>query len=167
MHMPLRPLTSLVALVSPPAYCPGCYAKAGVRFPVGATTRHCGRCLARMRRSLQAHRWNADRSHQVAAGKARARRFTLVHQRAAGNASWDAFSARWRAGQGIAPLSAEAARKYVTPGQICGPLGVPLSPALQATIHRAWCVGQLVGVLAWLCDDPPPDPDSLWVPRPD
>ncbi len=108
--------------------------------------------------------WNADRAHQAKAGQARAAQFTRDYQTAAGNASWSAFSARWRAGQGIAPLSAEAVRRYVTPEMIRGPLGAELCDALRQQIYEAWCAGQLVGVLAWLSDeqDPPLPPGNLW-----
>jgi hypothetical protein len=133
-------------IVDLPAYCPGCLAEAGQPFPVGATTCHCPRCMDRMRRVYQCARWNADHAHQVAAGRA----------------SWDAFSARWRASGGLPPLSADAARRYVTPEMVRGPLGTLLPEALRQTIHRAWCAGLLIGVEAWLSDDPPPDPAGLW-----
>jgi len=94
----------------------------------------------------QCARWNQDHAHQVAAG----------------HASWDAFSARWRASGGLPPLTADAARRYVTPNMLCGPLGTPLPEALRRTIHRAWCAGLLIGVEAWLSGHPPPEPDGLW-----
>jgi len=137
----------IAALVDPPAHCPGCLAERGEPWPAGATTRHRPRCLDRLRRAHQCATWNADHSHQVSAG----------------HASWDAFSARWRASTGLPPLSAEAVRRYVTPEQIRGPVGALLPAALRATIHRAWRAGLLVGVAAWLADDPPPDPAGLWV----
>jgi len=116
-------------------------------FPDGATTRHCPRCLDRIRRVYQCARWNQDHAHQVAAG----------------HASWDAFSARWRASSGLAPLTVDATRRYVTPEMICGPLGMLLSERLRAEIHRAWCVGQLYGFEAWLAEvGGPPHPDGLW-----
>jgi len=136
----------LLAIVDPPASCPGCLAEAGRPFPVGTTTRHCPRSLDRIRRVYQCARWNADHAHQVAAGRA----------------SWDAFSARWRAGGGLPPLSAEAARRYVTPEMVRGPLGSVLPEALRQTIYRAWCAGLLIGVEVWLSDDPPPDSAGLW-----
>ncbi len=136
----------LRGIVDPPAYCPGCLAEAGLAFPERATTRHCSRCLDRIRRVYQCARWNQDHAHQVAAG----------------HASWDAFSARWRASSGLAPLSVEAARRYVTPGMIRGPLGMLLPERLRVEIHRAWCVGQLFGVEAWLAEEGvPPHPDGL------
>jgi len=138
----------LRGIVDPPAYCPGCLAEAGQSFPERATTRHCARCLDRIRRVYQCARWNQDHDHQVAAG----------------HASWDAFSARWRAGSGLAPLTVEAARRYVTPDLIRGPMGSLLPERLRHAIHRAWLAGYLVGVVAWLSDDPPPDPDGLWTP---
>jgi len=134
-------------IVDPPAYCPGCLAEAGLAFPERATTRHCARCLGRIRRVYRCARWNQDHAHQVAAG----------------HANWGAFSARWRASSGLAPLSAEAARRYVTPEMIRGPLGMLLPERLRTEIHRAWCVGQLLGVEAWLAEeDAPPHPDGLW-----
>jgi len=138
------------ALVDPPAHCPGCLAEAGLRWPDGATTRHCPRCRDRIRRVYQCARWNEDRAHQVAAGQA----------------NWDAFSARWRAGQGLPPLSVEAARRYVTAEMIRGPVGALLPEALRAVVHRAWCAGLLVGVSAWLADTPPPEPHGLWAGAP-
>jgi hypothetical protein len=57
----------------------------------------------------------------------------------------------------------DAVRRYVTPGMIRGPLGMLLSERLRLEIHRAWCVGQLLGVEAWLAEDgAPPHPDGLW-----
>jgi len=137
----------LAAVVAPPAYCPGCLAETGQSFPECATTWHCSRCLDRIRRVYQCARWNQDHDHQVAAG----------------HASWDAFSARWRASGGLAPLSVDAARRYVTPDMIRGPLGMLLSERLRMEIHRAWCIGQLLGVEAWLAEEgAPPHPDGLW-----
>jgi hypothetical protein len=70
---------------------------------------------------------------------------------------------RWRASAGLAPLSAAAVRKYVTPNIIRGALGLFLPTYLQATTHRAWCAGLLLPVTAWLGDDPPPNQaDGLW-----
>jgi hypothetical protein len=43
-----------------------------------------------------------------------------------------------------------------------GPLGTLLPEALRQTIYLAWCAGLLIGVEAWLSDDPPPDPAGLW-----
>src|SRR5215467_10289740 len=103
--------SAIDALVNPPHYCPGCVADPGQPFPVGATSRQCARCLDRIRRVYQCARWNQDHAHQVAAG----------------HASWDAFSARWRASGGLPPLTADAARRYVTPEMIRGPLGMLLS----------------------------------------
>ncbi len=138
----------VISVVDPSAYCPGCLAEAGLPFPERATTRHCARCLDRIRRVYQCARWNQDHAHQVAAG----------------HASWDAFSARWRASGGLAPLSVDAARRYVTPEMIRGPLGMLLPERLRVEIHRAWYVGQLFGVEAWLAEEgAPPHPDGLWV----
>jgi len=140
-------IADIAAIVDPPAYCPGCLAEAGLPFSARATTRHCPRCLDRIRRVHQCARWNQDHAHQVAAG----------------HASWDAFSARWRASSGLAPLSVEAARRYVTPDLIRGPMGSLLPESLRRTIYRAWLAGYLVGVVAWLSDDPSAEPGGLWV----
>jgi len=128
------------------AHCPGCLAESGEQWLGGATTRHCPRCLDRIRRVYQCATWNAGHAYQVADG----------------HASWDAFSARWRASSGLPPLSTEAVRRHVTADMIRGPLGTLLPEALRAAIHRAWCAGLLVGVSAWLADVPPPEPDGLW-----
>ncbi len=140
----------IAGIVNPPAYCPGCLAEAGQSFPERATTRHCRACLDRIRRVYQCARWNQDHAHQVAAG----------------HASWDAFSARWRASGGLAPLTVGATRRYVTPDMIRGPLGMLLPERLRMEIHRAWCVGQLFGVEAWLAEEgAPPHPHGLWAPH--
>jgi len=108
-------------------------------------------------RAAQCRMWNATRAHQVAAGKARAARMTQDERSAFGHAAFDAFSARFRAVQGLPPLSADAAARDLTPRD-SRRLGMPLAPHLAATIHRAWCAGQLFPVSAWLSDDPPADP---------
>jgi hypothetical protein len=41
-------------------------------------------------------------------------------------------------------------------------MGSLLPERLRDTIYRAWLAGHLVGVAAWLSDDPPDDPDGLW-----
>jgi hypothetical protein len=128
-------LAGIAAIVDPPAYCPGCLAEAGLPFPARATTRHCARCLDRIRRVYQCARWNQDHAHQVAAG---------------------------HASSGLAPLSVEAARRYVTPEMVRGPMGSLLPGWLRRSIHSAWLAGYLVGVVAWLSDDPPAEPDGLW-----
>jgi hypothetical protein len=122
----------VLALTDPPAYCPACLAEAGVAWPVGATSRHCVQHLEQLRRR-QCRGWNADYAHQVMAGQA----------------TFAAFSARWRAEQGMAPLSAEAVRKYLRP-ELIRSLGAPLPPALQARIYRAWSHSYLYGVLRWI-----------------
>jgi hypothetical protein len=140
-----RDAKAIAAIVAPPAYCPGCLAAEGTSWPDGATSRHCAGCLATMRRVYRCKRWNADPAHQAMAG----------------HASFDAFSARWRASSGLAPLSAEAVRKYVTPDMIRGVLGLFLPAYFQQAIYRAWCAGQLLPVVAWLSDDPPQEPKGL------
>jgi hypothetical protein len=74
---------------------------------------HCCTFHRPLWRRLLCQGWNAERAHQVRAGKARAQQFTTAHQRAAGQAAFTAFSARWRAAQGLAPLSAEAVGRYL------------------------------------------------------
>jgi hypothetical protein len=115
-------------------------------------------------RAVQCRAWNATRAHQVAAGKARAARMTQDERSAFGHAAFAAFSARVRAVQGLPPLSAAAAQRYLAPRDIRR-LGMPLAhitPPLAETIHRAWCAGQLFPVSAWLSDEPPADPHGLW-----
>jgi hypothetical protein len=60
-------------------------------------------------RSVQFRTWDAD----------------SVHQRMAGLASWAAFSARWRARQGL-PLLHPLDVQYLTPGDFCNGKGHPL-----------------------------------------
>jgi hypothetical protein len=62
----------------------------------------------------------------------------------------------------LAPLTVEAARRFVVPEQIWGPVGALLPERFQQLIYRAWCAGLLLGVEAWLSDDPPPEPGGLW-----
>lgn len=137
---------ALTMVAQLPMACPGCIAEAGQPWSDGATSQYCPRCLALMRRVYQCQRWNADPAHQSAAG----------------HASFTAFSARWRAGQGLPPLTVEAARRYVTPEHLRAMLGILLPSRLQETICRAWHAGMLLPVAAWLDDDPPPEPDGLW-----
>jgi hypothetical protein len=122
---------------------------------------HAGSEIASDPRTAQCRAWNATRTHQVAAGKARAAQMTQDERSAFGRAAFSAFSARFRAVQGIPPLSAAAAQRYLTPRDIRR-LGMPLAPHLAESIHRAWCAGQLFPVSAWLSDDPPADPHTLW-----
>lgn len=109
-------------------------------------------------RAEQSLDWNSDLAHQRLAGQARARQFTGDYQAQAGHRAYAAFSARWRAGHGLAPLSVEAAVRYVTIEEIRGPLDQPLPAALRVAVYAAWCTGRLVGVAIWLQhghDDPP------------
>jgi hypothetical protein len=122
---------------------------------------HAGSEIASDARAAQCRTWNAMRAHQVAAGKARAAQMTQDERSAFGHAAFDAFSARFRAVQGLPPLSAAAARRYLAPGDIRR-LGMPIAPHLAETIYCAWCAGQLFPVSAWLSDDPPADPHGLW-----
>ncbi len=63
------------------------------------------------------------------------RRFNTerTHQQRAGLASWEAFSARWRARQGL-PLLSPLHVQYLTPHDFCNGLGHPLPAAEQ----RRW-----------------------------
>jgi hypothetical protein len=132
----------------PDSRCPFCVALAALPWPAEGTEgmRLCVPHLADWRR-LQCRGWNAD----------------PAHQQMAGFASWDAFSARWRASGGLCPLTPEAVRKYVTPDMIRGISGRALSPELQQDIYRAWCAGVFAHVADWLAGEAPADPDGLWV----
>ncbi len=113
--------------------CSFCVALGALPWPEeGTPLRLCPEHL-RLSRVLQCRGWNADHGHQVMAG----------------HAAFAAFSARFRAEQGMAPLSADDARRYVQPDMIRS-VGAPLPPELQARIHRAWCHGYLYGVLRWI-----------------
>src|SRR5438105_15597603 len=59
------------------------------------------------------------------------------HQRLAGAASWAAFSARWRARQGL-PLLHPMDVQYLTPQDFCNGLGHQLHPTEQRRLFRAY-----------------------------
>jgi len=59
------------------------------------------------------------------------------HQRLAGIASWAAFSARWRARQGL-PLLHALDVQYLTPADFCRGNGRPLPPAEQRRRFREY-----------------------------
>ena len=59
------------------------------------------------------------------------------HQRLAGCASWAAFSARWRARQGL-PLLHPLGVQYLTPQDFCNGLGQPLPAAEQRRLFRQY-----------------------------
>src|SRR5206468_1658588 len=59
------------------------------------------------------------------------------HQRMAGCASWAAFSARWRARQGL-PLLHPMHVQYLTPQDFRNGLGQPLSPTQQRRLFRQY-----------------------------
>jgi hypothetical protein len=61
----------------------------------------------------------------------------VAHQRMAGIASWMAFSARWRARQGL-PLLHPMDVQYLTPQDFCNGLGQPLPPTEQRRLFRAY-----------------------------
>jgi hypothetical protein len=65
--------------------------------------------------------WNADTAHQCLAGLA----------------SWVAFSARWRARQGL-PLLHPLDVQYLTPQDFCNGLGHPLPEAAQRRLFREY-----------------------------
>src|SRR5947209_4919932 len=60
-----------------------------------------------------------------------------AHQQMAGLASWAAFSARWRARQGLPRLCAMDVQ-YLTPHDFRNGLGRPLAPAEQRRRFRAY-----------------------------
>ncbi len=60
-----------------------------------------------------------------------------VHQHIAGCASWAAFSARWRARQGL-PLLHAMDVQYLTPQDFCSGSGRPLPAAEQRRVFRAY-----------------------------
>jgi hypothetical protein len=62
-----------------------------------------------------------------------------AHQRMAGYASWMAWSARWRARQGL-PLLHPLGVQYLTPQDFCNGLGNPLPPAEQRRLFRQYVV---------------------------
>src|SRR5690348_12962979 len=61
----------------------------------------------------------------------------VAHQRMAGIASWVAFSARWRAHQGL-PLLDPMDVQYLTPQDFCNGLGQPLPATEQRRLFRAY-----------------------------
>jgi hypothetical protein len=67
------------------------------------------------------HGWNGDSAHQSLAGVA----------------SWVAFSARWRARQGL-PLLHPLDVQYLTPQDFCNGLGHPLPEAAQRRLFREY-----------------------------
>ncbi len=58
-----------------------------------------------------------------------------AHQRQAGIASWCAFSARWRAHQGL-PLLHPMDVQFLTPQDFCNGQGQPLHPTEQRRVFR-------------------------------
>ncbi|MGI9061929.1 MAG: hypothetical protein ACR2H5_25525 [Ktedonobacteraceae bacterium] len=60
-----------------------------------------------------------------------------AHQRLAGLASWAAFSARWRARQGL-PLLHPMDVQFLTPQDFRNGLGRPLSPTEQRRLFRKY-----------------------------
>jgi hypothetical protein len=60
-----------------------------------------------------------------------------AHQRLAGFASWCAFSARWRAHQGL-PLLHPMDVQFLTPQDFCNGLGRPLHPTEQRRLFRQY-----------------------------
>ena len=65
-----------------------------------------------------------------------------VHQRMAGLASWAAFSARWRARQGL-PLLHPMDVQYLTPQDFCNGMGRPLSSTEQRRLFRGYVAAAL------------------------
>lgn len=60
-----------------------------------------------------------------------------THQRLAGLASWAAFSARWRARQGL-PLLHPLDVQYLAPADFCNGHGQPLPPEVQRRRFREY-----------------------------
>jgi hypothetical protein len=86
-------------------------------------------------RQAMVRQWNAD----------------LGHQQMAGLASWAAFSARWRARQGL-PLLHPMDVQYLTPQDFRNGRGEPFSPTVQRRLFREYVqaavrlgVGGMVG----------------------
>jgi hypothetical protein len=61
----------------------------------------------------------------------------VTHQQMAGLASWAAFSARWRARQGL-PLLHPMDVQYLTPQDFRNQLGQPLPPTVQRRLFRQY-----------------------------
>jgi hypothetical protein len=61
----------------------------------------------------------------------------LAHQHLAGIASWAAFSARWRARQGL-PLLHPLDVQYLIPQDFCNQYGRPLPPTEQRRLFRCY-----------------------------
>ena len=72
-------------------------------------------------RQAMVRQWNAD----------------CAHQQMAGLASWAAFSARWRARQGL-PLLHPMDVQYLTPQDFRNGRGEPFSPTVQRRIFREY-----------------------------
>ncbi len=64
------------------------------------------------------------------------------HQHLAGVASWCAFSARWRAHQGL-PLLHPMDVQFLTPQDFCNGQGRPLSPTEQRRLFRQYVAAAL------------------------
>lgn len=101
--------------------------------------------LLKRRRAAQCREWNASRSHQVKAGKGRAVAFTREYQSRAGHCSFSAFSARFRAQQGLSPLVRSDAQ-YVRLSDIRGCLGEVVPASFGVLILRSWAMGHLLPV---------------------
>jgi hypothetical protein len=71
-----------------------------------------------------------------------------LHQRRAGLASWAAFSARWRARQGL-PLLHPMDVQYLTPDDFRNSLGRGLAPAEQRRRFRAYVQAAIEVGCAW------------------
>jgi hypothetical protein len=65
-----------------------------------------------------------------------------AHQRLAGIASWCAFSARWRAHQGL-PLLHPMDVQFLTPQDFCNGHGYPLHPTEQRRLFRQYVAAAL------------------------
>ena len=70
-----------------------------------------------------------------------------THQRMAGLASWAAFSARWRAHQGL-PLLHPMDVQYLAPADFCNGLGQPLPPEVQRRRFREYVEAAIASGMA-------------------
>ncbi len=78
------------------------------------------------RRQVRFQQFNADRQHQHVAGVA----------------SWCAFSARWRAHQGLSLLHPMDVQ-FLTPQDFCNGHGQPLAPTAQRRLFRQYVAAAL------------------------
>jgi hypothetical protein len=83
----------------------------------------------------------------------------VVHQQMAGLASWAAFSARWRARQGL-PLLHPMDVQYLTPQDFCNQHQQPLSPEKQRRLFRQYVEAAIECLASSSAGRPRPRPAS-------